>query len=118
MKKKTPDQELEILRRDIREEVASWEYINQNGCNDPFWPDGANMNLTRNHIIYDKRQISEICEKTGIPIPEEMYIPIPPEVDDYYMASRKQKERIKRIGNAEKITTKKVRYDRQQLSIF
>lgn len=118
VKKKTPDQELKILCRNIREEVGHWEYINQYGCNDPFWADGTNINLTRNHIIYAKRQISEICEKNGIPIPEEMYIPIPPEVDDYYMASRRQKERIKRIGNAEKITTKKVRYDRQQLSIF
>lgn len=118
VKKKTPDQELKILCRNIREEVGHWEYINQHGCNDPFWADGTNMNLTRNHIIYAKRQISEICEKNGIPIPEEMYIPIPPEVDDYYMASRRQKERIERIGNAEKITTKKVRYDRQQLSIF
>lgn len=118
MKKKTPEQELKELCKNIRKEIGYWENINQNGCNDPFWADGTNMNLTRNHIIYAKRQISEICEKTRIPIPEEMYIPIPPEVDDYYMASRRQKERIERIGNAEKITTKKVRYDRQQLSIF
>lgn len=36
VKKKTPDQELKILCRNIREEVGHWEYINQHGCNDPF----------------------------------------------------------------------------------
>lgn len=77
-KKKTPDQELKELCKNIRKEIGYWENINQNGCNDPFWADGTNMNLTRNHIIYAKRQISEIYEKTRIPIPEEMYIPIPP----------------------------------------
>lgn len=32
----------------IRREIEQWKDINQNGCNDPFWSDGCNMNLTRN----------------------------------------------------------------------
>lgn len=36
----------------IRREIEHWKAINQNGCSDPFWSDGCNMNLTRNHIIY------------------------------------------------------------------
>ena len=63
--------------------------------------------LKNNEEILDMRE--ELIDRFG---------PIPPEVDDYYMASRRQKKRIERIGNKEKITTKKVRYDRQQLSIF
>lgn len=54
MKKKTLEQELQELCKHVRQEIEIWEYINQNGCNDPFWADGTNMNLTRNHIIYDK----------------------------------------------------------------
>ena len=118
MKKKTPEQELNELRKNIRQEVDHWEHINQNGCNDPGYADGTNMNLTRNHIIYAKRQIVEICERHGIPIPEEMYLPTPPQVDDYYMANLKQKRRVNMIGHPERITTKKNRYDREQLSLF
>ena len=62
MKKKTPEQEVEALCKSIRQEIDHWKNINQYGCSDPFYADGTNMNLTRNHIIYAKRQISEICE--------------------------------------------------------
>ena len=121
MKKKTPEQELKELCRDIRREIDHWEYINQYGCNDPFWPDGENMNLTRNHIIYDKHQIEELCEKNGLRIPEEVYLPTPPEVDPYYMANLKERrrvERLKQLGDGGKLTTKKNKYDREQLSLF
>lgn len=118
MKKKTPEQELKALCNNIRQEIDHWEYINQNGCSDPFYADGVNMNLTRNHIIYAKRQIAEMCVEHGIPVPEEMYLPTPPEVNDYYMASMKQKRRVDMIGHPERITTKKNRYDREQLSLF
>ena len=118
MKKKTPEQTIEILAQDIVREVGAWEYKNENGCSDPFWTDGMNMNLNRNHIIYDKRKIAQICEEHGILIPEEMYLPTPPEVDDYYMANLKQKRRVEMIGNRERITTKRNKYDREQLSLF
>lgn len=118
MKKKTPEQELKALCKNIRQEIDHWEDLNRNGCSDPFWSDGCNMNLTRNHIIYAKRQIAEICEDHGISIPDEMYLPTPPQVDDYYMASMKQKRRVNMIGHPERITTKKNRYDREQLSLF
>lgn len=76
------------------------------------------MNLTRNHIIYAKRQISDICERHGISLPEEMYLPTPPEVDNYYMANLKQKRRVELIGHHEKITTKKNKYAEEQMTLF
>lgn len=118
MKKKTPEQTIKALAKDIIREVEAWEYENENGCLDPFWPDGANMNLNRNHIIYDKRRIEEICRENGLPLPEEYYIPTPPEVSDYYMANLKNKSRLRRIGNRERITAKKNKYDREQMSLF
>ena len=117
-KELSPEEKIRSLSADIVREIDHWEYINAYGCNDPFWPDGTNMNLTRNHIIHDKRQISEICMKNSLPLPEEMYLPIPPKVNEYYMANLKQKKRVERIGNKGKITTKKNKYDRQQLSLF
>lgn len=69
MKKRTKEQVIRDLRQNILHEIDHWENINRNGCNDPFWPDGTNMNLTRNHIIYTKRQIAQICEEHSIPFP-------------------------------------------------
>lgn len=118
MAKKTPEQEIKGLCRDIRREIAHWQDLNEHGGQDPFYPDGVNMNLTRNHIIYDKRQIMELCGKHGIPFPEEMYLPLPPEVDQYYMANLKQKRRLELIGHPDRITTKRNEYDTDQLSLF
>lgn len=103
----------------IRREIEHWKAINQNGCNDPFWPDGVNMNLTRNHIIYYQRLILEICAENQLPFPEEYYFSPPPEVDKNYMANLKQKERVKRIFSQRKILAKqKYVYDEQQMSLF
>lgn len=50
--KDSPEQKVKQYCVKIRKEIQHWKDINQNGCNDPFWSDGCNMNLTRNHIIY------------------------------------------------------------------
>ena len=117
MKKKTDA--VESLRADIKREIAHWIALNEYGGQDPSWPDGVNMNLTRNHVIYDKRQLKEICEDRKIDLPEEYFLPTPPQVDDGYMATLKQKRRVamlRSMGN--ELTTKKVAYDENQLSLF
>ena len=93
--------------------------MRENGCNDPFWSDGFNLNLTRNHIIHDKTVIDEICSETDLPFPAEYYITTPPEVDDDYMANLEQKKRVERLkkfgGN---LTNKCPAYDPKQLNIL
>ena len=64
----------EKLGKELRGSYECWNHILQNGAGDPFWEDGANMNLVRNHIIYYKRQ----CEAELLP---EEY-----PVDNKYMA--------------------------------
>ena len=111
VKKKTPEQELEGLCKDIVKERNLWKHINEHGCNDPFWPDGCNLNLTRNHILYYRRKIEELCQTIGAVLPEEYFLPVPPEVDNHYMANLKQKERVKRLiitGN--NLTRKKTKF--------
>ena len=78
------------------------------------------MNLARNHIIYYKRCINEICSKECIPLPEEHYIPTPPPVDNNYMANYNNKKRVKRlkIDYQMKLTNKKTEYDDTQLNLF
>lgn len=97
MKKKTPEQKLKELCADIIRERTHWKHINEYGCNDPFWTDGCNMNLTRNHILSYRNEIANCCEEHNLPLPEEYFLKVPPEVDDYYMASFNQKARVNRL---------------------
>lgn len=103
MKKNNPEKLLLEYRNEILEEVEHWKHICFEGCNDPFWPDGCNMNLTRNHIMYYKKKIEELCLETGETLPDEYYIPVPPEVDNNYMANLEQKERVERLKTLHKL---------------
>ena len=44
---------------ELEKAYAQWESLYQQGGSDPFYPDGVNLNLVRNHILYFKRQIEE-----------------------------------------------------------
>lgn len=119
MKEKSEEEKVNDICKSIRDSVQQWKEINQSGCNDPFWPDGCNMNLVRNHIIYYQWQLREICMKNNLPLPEEYYFSIPPEVNMHYMANLKQKERVKRIFFQRKIPIKqKYVYDERQMSLY
>lgn len=118
MKKKSKEKLLLEYRYEILNEVEIWKHICFKGCNDPFWPDGCNMNLTRNHIIYCKKKIEELCRETGETLPDEYYIPTPPEVDNGYMANLKQRQRVKRLKYSHKLKKEKVEYDEQQLNFI
>lgn len=68
----------------LENSFARWDFIHEHGCSDPFWADGVNMNLVRNHIMYYKQQLSE--EATLFLLPKAYYREVPPEVDNNYMA--------------------------------
>lgn len=120
MKQRTEEDELHNICKSILKEIEKWKKISQNGCNDPAWPDGANMNLLRNHIIYYKTKLYDLCEECGFKLPDEYYTPTPPEVDNCYMAVTTQKNRVKQLkdfGNNLK-TGGKLKYDDGQMSLF
>jgi len=83
------------LEAQVQADVNHWHDLMANGCNDPFWPDGVNLNLVRNHIIYGLRQIAELStserqlsmfEISTISANDVMQDErIPPKVDDNYM---------------------------------
>ena len=85
-KKKTLTEQISEEANAIRREIKHWRYLREYGCQDPQWPDGTNMNLTRNHIIWSKRLLEELCADAGVDLPGEYYLPIPPEVPNNYMA--------------------------------
>ena len=83
-KELTPEEILTQSQINYIEERTNWEVIHKYGCFDPFWPDGTNLNLIRNHCIFYKRQMEEVCKEHSLPMPE--LLPLPVEVDEDYMA--------------------------------
>ena len=67
-------------------EYKQWHRYHEYGGQDPSWPDGCNMMLIRNHIIYYKRQMKDLCEQIGCELPECYEKELPPEVNSNYMA--------------------------------
>ena len=117
-KQKSPEALVKEYAAELVREVRRWQAINLYGCKDPAWPDGSNMYLVRNHIIYYKRMIKETTEEHGLPLPDAYYIPTPPEVDINYMAD-KRSERYRHLAGRpdykDRLTTERAAYDDTQL---
>jgi hypothetical protein len=96
-KQSSPERKVQVLAKDIRQEIARWLNHRDYGCSDPFYADGLNMNLIRNHVLYDKGEIDRLCEAHGLPVPPERYIETPPEVPDMYFAGKASGQRWQRL---------------------
>ncbi len=76
------------LSENLRKAYERWEELYKNGGSDPFFSDGQNLELVKNHIIYYKKE----CEKTlnGEDYPQEYYRKLPPDVKSDYMAKAEE----------------------------
>ena len=72
----------------IKERIERWEHIRIHGCSDPSWEDGSNMNLVRNHVLYEKSQCQALLLPEDYPV--EYFLETPPEVNNKYMARGKE----------------------------
>ena len=73
---------------ELKKDYEHWQDVYENGCNDPSWADGFNLNLIRNHIIYYKVQLMETLAEDELP---ELYFKeLPPKVDPDYIAKKEQ----------------------------
>lgn len=83
--KKKEEFTTESLGKLMQERYDRWNYIMKYGCSDPFWQDGCNLNLVRNHIINYRK----VCERELKPdeYPEQYYMALPPELDQKYMVN-------------------------------
>lgn len=60
-------------REYARRETEHWQDMFTHGCSDPAWPDGCNLNLTRNHIIAALSGLRDLGEDiSGEYIPPEV----------------------------------------------
>lgn len=69
---------------DLSSEYARWNDVYKNGCSDPFWTDGMNLELIRNHIIWYKKRIEAEMDQSEYP--DDYYRDLPREVPMQYMA--------------------------------
>lgn len=83
---KTPDQKKRSkqLGKEIRDSKKRYEDLRVHGGSDPFWSDGVNMNLCRNHVMYFRKQVETELDPENYP--EEYFQEIPAEVSVHYMA--------------------------------
>lgn len=86
----------------LEERFQHYDEVLENGCNDPLWADGVNLNLIRNHIIIAKRNIEETFSVDEYP--DVYYRMTPEKIDDDYMAKadeirQKAKETLEMFNN-------------------
>ena len=72
----------------LQKEFERWEQLYIYGGNDPFYEDGVNLNLIRNHIISYKMKCKE--ELKTDEYPQDYFKSTPPEIDDTYMARKNE----------------------------
>lgn len=84
----SPQAKLKCYVDELIKDDRRWHDLYENGCFDPSYCDGVNLNLVRNHIIDDKKRIHNLVSEH----PELSYskvvddVKIPFEVPNEYMA--------------------------------
>ena len=57
----------QLLAENLEKAYERWDLLYKNGGSDPFWCDGTNLNLVRNHILYYREQCEEVLEPKDYP---------------------------------------------------
>lgn len=69
---------------ELKKSFDRWENIFENGCSDPYYTDGVNLHIVRNHILHYREDIENMYPEGQRP---EIYQrDVPPEIDMGYMA--------------------------------
>ena len=86
-RKTTDEQMISDLIKSLKESFAHWSEIKENGTRDPFWPDGVNLNIVRNHILNYKEEIERLSAGQLFP-PDDPILSesVPPEMPPEWMA--------------------------------
>lgn len=71
---------------ELLSEYSRWKKIFDEGCSDPSWEDGVNINLTRDHILYTKGEIQRHLKDNFIAYPDSFFYPEPTQLPNNFMA--------------------------------
>lgn len=97
-----------------------WEREHKDGCCDPHFSDGVNLNLVRNHIIYYKSLIKQSCQKNNLTLPPIYYRDLPPVLPHDFFAHGKNfnQQRVNRIKDFDDRLKRAAQPRPVQLSLF
>ena len=109
---------IQTLIKEIKASYKYWYEIAEHGCSDPFWEDGCNLNLIRNHIIWFKNQISEQAEDEMKSIPKEFYWALPLKVPNTFMVKHGQYYQVRRSNWDKERLSKIIRIADTHMSLF
>lgn len=84
--KKTKLPTAKELKERLIERYSRWVHIFFNGCTDPTYHDGVNIDLVRNHIFYEKSQVEKILGHNYMAYPDEYFYPDPIKLPQEFMA--------------------------------
>lgn len=85
-KQETPREAVARLTNCLDLAYARWHHHYENGCSDPCWEDGVNLNLTRNHILFYKGELEKVLKDNYLAYPDIYFYPEPPELPNEFMA--------------------------------
>ena len=74
--------------RELERDYARWEQVYGGIKKDPFWPDGVNANLCRDHILCGKKTNTELYPDAEMP--EIYYWSLPQKLPVEYMARKEE----------------------------
>lgn len=84
--KKTTIPNSKELKEMLVKDMKRWVHIFNEGCSDPSYCDGVNINLVRNHILHDKAEIERNLQHNYMAYPDEYFYPDPIELPQTFMA--------------------------------
>ena len=90
------------LERNLFDSYRRWKKIFTEGCSDPNWRDGVNIDLVRNHINSYKRQIEGLLLGRFYEYPDSYWYPDPVRLPyDFMAVDRKiiQEDSIAKANN-------------------
>ena len=82
--------QLKLAIEGLTNDFKRWDTIYSEGCFDPNYTDGFNLNFKRRHINIAKSRIEKLCEELGCEYPDIYHRPTPPEMDREYMAKENE----------------------------
>lgn len=74
------------LSEELIDRYTRWSHIYHNGCSDPSYEDGVNLNLVRNHIIYAKKDCEKFLGDNLHLYPDSYFFPDPVQLPNDFMA--------------------------------
>lgn len=81
---------LKQIEKCLLDEYTFWKEIYEGVYSDVDVKDGVNLNIVRNHILYEKNRLEELLGDNVHLYPDSYFYPIPDELSEDFMVSPKR----------------------------